>query len=129
MDILLLAMAIMAIVAMAIYLLVKFCQSQGPSDAFSATVNFTIIVAYKRTEDGVIVSGAVENEPIRVGDVFRVVDRNDRVIAEHVKVKSIQTIKGFAQSQEVNEAAVGVPATLDLISDCDTINDKMFLKK
>ncbi len=127
MDGLIYVIPIIAIAAMAVYLVIKIKNAGACYSEFHKDVIFSFTVVSDKTESGAInVCGLVENASIKVGDVFCIVDRENNVIDNNVKVESID--KGVINKKYVDEASDGETVTLALKTHTDDITDKMFLK-
>lgn len=132
MDALMYVLPIIAIAAMVVFLAVKFkgtkINNQSNSGKFDEDVNFYIISVFDRAEDGTLeVNGVVQNNPILVGDIFRIVDKDDNIIDSKVVVERIDT--GVVKKKYIDEAPVGEVVSLFLRTRCDAIQSEMFLKK
>ena len=123
---------IIAIAAMVVFLVVKFkgtkSNNQTNNAKFDEDVSFYIVSVFDRAEDGTLeVNGVVENNPIVVGDVFRIVDKDDNIIDNKVVVERIDT--GVVKKKYIDEAPVGEVVSLFLRTHCDAIQSEMLLKK
>ena len=133
MDGIMYALPIIAIAAMVVFLVFKFKGTKNDNKSnynaeFLDSVNFCITNVSDRAADGTLeVDGIVKNNPIVVGDIFRIVDKDDNIIDNKVVVEKIDT--GVIKSKCIDEAPVDEFVTLFLRTRCDAINGEAFLKK
>ena len=133
MDGIMSVLPIIAIAAMVVFLFVKFKGTKSNNQSnynaeFYENVNFCITNVADRAADGTLeVDGVVKNNPIVVGDIFRIVDKDDNIIDSRVVVEKIDA--GVIKSKCIDEAPVDEFVTLFLRTRCDTINGEAFLKK
>jgi len=132
MDGIMYALPIIAIAVMVVFLVVKLKGTKGNNQSndakFDEDVSFYIVSVFDRAEDGTLeVNGVVENNPIVVGDVFRIVDKDDNIIDSKVVVERIDT--GVVKKKYIDEAPVGEVVSLFLRTHCDAIQSEMLLKK
>ena len=132
MDALMYVLPIIAIVAMVAFLVVKLKETksnnQTNNEKFDEDVNFFIVSVFDRAEDGTLeVNGVVQNNPILVGDIFRIVDKDDNIIDNKVVVERIDT--GVVKEKYIDEAPIGEVVSLFLRTRCETIQSEMLLKK
>lgn len=131
-GIMLYVLPIIAIATMVVFLVLKLrgtkSNNQTNSERVDTDVNFFIVSVFDRADDGTLeVSGVVENNPIFVGDIFRIVDNDDNIIESNVVVKRIDT--GVVKKKYTEEAPVGEVVSLFLKTQSDEIQNEMFLKK
>ena len=126
------AVAIVAIIAMVGYLVYKFRGRTSSvhinsNKASLEDVRFSITSVGDRTDEGCLeVDGIVLNATMSVGDVFRIVDKNDSIIDDGVTVEAIDT--GVVKNKFVNDVQPDEVVTLHLRTRCNTINGEAFLK-
>ena len=133
MDGIMYVLPIIAIAAMVVFLFVKFKGTKNNNQSnynadFIENVNFCITSVSDKAADGTLeVDGIVKNNPIVVGDIFRIVDKDDNIIDNKVVVEKIDT--SVIKSKCIDEAPVDEFVTLLLRTRCTTISGEAFLKK
>ena len=106
----------------------KGASVKASSAAMDESFSFVIFSVDGKEEDGIVEAhGMVGNEPIFVGDVFRMVDRDDQVIAPRVVVERINV--GFVQTKYADEAKPSEDVVLSLRMPVEPYGKELFLKK
>lgn len=125
---------IIAILAMLLFIIFKLKKhkksNSDDNDEFIETVNFCIIFIMNEDTDGMLEAyGIVKNDSIAVGDVFRIVDKDDNIIDNNVIVKKIDA--GAIKHKYIDEVSMDEQVTLVLLTHMSEFhfNGEWFLKK